>query len=134
MANDLLNVWHQGELAVQQKAGTDKRMAEIGGKFIREFMPQQHRDFFQSLSMIFIGYSDYYSGINAGIFFGALNFIQSPSASELVINTQYSLGNMSKEDLNVGDRVGLLGIEFNTKRRNRINGIITDVSQKSIRI
>ncbi len=134
MANDLLNVWHQGELAVQQKAGTDKRMAEIGGKFIREFMPQQHRDFFQSLSMIFIGYSDYYSGINAGIFFGALNFIQSPSASELVINTQYSLGNMSKEDLNVGDRVGLLGIEFNTKRRNRINGIITDISQKSIRI
>ena len=134
MTNELPPIWHQGELAVQQRAGTDKLMSEIGGKFIREFMPQQHRDFFEALSMIFIGYVDDFSDITASVFFGEQGFIESPTETELIINTQVGLNNFMKDGFVLGDRIGLLGIEFNSKRRNRLNGVITDINQKSIKI
>lgn len=134
MDNEIASSWHQGELAVQQRAGTDERMAEVGPKFIREFMPQQHRDFFQSLSMIFVGYTDHCSNTCASILFGASGFVQSPTETELVINTQSTMGDYITEDLRVDDRIGLVGIEFDTKRRNRVNGIITDINQKNIKV
>ena len=134
MNNEQLTVWHEGELAVQKMAGTDKRMAEIGNKFIREFMPQQHREFFQSLSMIFIGYNDYAADIFASVLFGPIGFIESPTENELLINTQYSIDNDIKSDLKIGDRIGLVGIVFNTRRRNRVNCIVTEINQKNIRL
>lgn len=134
MNNDLVSVWHVGELSIQKMAGTHERMAEIGPKFIREFMPLQHRDFFSSLTMVYIGYTDHDSHTRASMLFGAPNFIQSPTETELVINTQYSLGDFITDDIKIGDRVGLLGIEFDTKRRNRVNSIITDINQKNIKL
>lgn len=134
MDKQLAPSWHQGELTIQQRVGTDKRMADIGPKFIRQYLPQQHRDFFESLSMIFIGYADQPLHTNASVLFGAPGFIESSTDTELIINTQYSMGDFINQDLNVGDRIGLLGIVFETKRRNRINGIITEINQKSIRV
>ena len=67
MSNNLVSVWHQGELTIQDMVGTTERMAELGPKFIREYMPIEHREFFQSLSMLFIGYTDNFSHINASV-------------------------------------------------------------------
>lgn len=132
MKNDSVSAWHKGELSIQKMAGTYERMAEIGPKFIHEFMPQQHREFFESLSMVYIGYTDHFSQTCASMLFGTAHFIQSPTETELVVNTQNSLGDFITDDLKVGDRVGLLGIEFDSKRRNRVNAIITDINQKNI--
>ncbi|MEO9944833.1 pyridoxamine 5'-phosphate oxidase family protein [Paraglaciecola sp.] len=134
MSNELLSVWHKGEQNIQKRAGTYQRMVDIGPKFIREFMPQQHRDFFSALPMIYIGYTDHLSQTRASMLFGAANFIQSPSETELIINTQHSLGDYILDDIKVGDRVGLLGLEFETKRRNRASAIITEINQKNIRL
>lgn len=134
MSDDQINVWHEGELAVQKMAGTDERMAEIGPKFIREFMPDQHRAFFQSLSMLFIGYTDYSSNIYSSILFGDPGFIQSPTQTTLIINTQQTMGDFAIGDLSVGDRIGLVGIVFETKRRNRVNAVVTDINQKNIEL
>lgn len=54
-------------------------MAEICPKFIREFMPQQHRDFFQYLTMLFVAYNDSRLLPCASILFGDVNFITSPT-------------------------------------------------------
>lgn len=114
--------------------GTDKLMADIGPKFIREFMPLQHREFFESLTMILIGFNDRHADIHASVLFGTVGFIQSTSDSELVINTQNSIGDFIRDELTIGSAIGLLGIQFDTKRRNRVNGTIIDISQKYIRI
>jgi len=81
MTNNLRSVWHEGELTVQKLMGTDKLMADIGPKFIREFMPLQHREFFESLTMILIGFNDHHSDIHASVLFGCAGFIQSTSES-----------------------------------------------------
>ncbi|WP_413283013.1 hypothetical protein [Vibrio sp. MA40-2] len=134
MTNESLPIWHQGELTIQQWTGTTEKMAHIGPRFIREFLQQQHRDFFESLTMIFIGYEDRLSGIQASVLFGDSGFIQSITETELRINTQNSIGDFILDALDIGDRIGLLGIEFNSKRRNRANGIIIDSSQKYITV
>lgn len=154
MENVVEESWHQGELAIQKRVGTDLLMAEIGPKFIRPYMPLQHRAFFQSLSMLFIAYSDAdgktcngadehasndidaiaEDNIYASVIFGEPGFIHSPTDTELVINIQYSLGDFYNDSVNVGDKIGLIGIEFNSKRRNRINGVITDINQKTIQV
>tara|TARA_R110001583_G_scaffold195524_1_gene375334 strand:+ start:1639 stop:2553 length:915 start_codon:yes stop_codon:yes gene_type:complete len=134
MNNEQTPTWHEGELTVQQRVGTDKRMAEVGPKFIRHYMPQQHREYFQNLSMLFIGYTDHYSQSRASVLFGTPGFIESPTETELVINTQHSMGDFIHQQLMIGDKIGLVGVEFDTKRRNRLNAIVTDINQKYITI
>ncbi|MDN2662519.1 pyridoxamine 5'-phosphate oxidase family protein [Psychromonas sp. 14N.309.X.WAT.B.A12] len=128
------NSWHQGERLIQKRVGTEQRMADIGPKFIREFMPLQHREFFQSQTMIFMAYRDTTSIIQSSILFGEEGFISSPTETELWINTQNPMSDFRNNQINVGDRIGLLAIEFNTKRRNRVNAIITEINQKNIKV
>ena len=116
MNNEQTPSWHGGELTIQQRVGTANRMAEIGPKFIREFMPEQHREYFESLSMLFIGYTDHYSIPRASVLFGSPGFIESPTETELVINTQNSMGDAIHQQLIVGDRIGLVGVMFDNKR------------------
>jgi len=134
MNNTVANSWHHGELIAQKRVGTEQRMAEIGPKFIRTLMTQQHRDFFESLTMMFIGYTNFQSQTCASVLFGEPGFISSPDPSELVINLQYSIGDFTNQSVNIGDRIGLLGLEFHSKRRNRINVIVTDINQKKMTV
>lgn len=134
MSDSVDNSWHKGELIAQERANTKQRMAEIGPQYIRQSMPQQHRDFFESLSMLFIGYKAQYEHVHASVLFGEPGFIHSLSETELVINIQYSMGDFDKNCINVGDKIGLLGLVFNTKRRNRLNVIITDINQKTMTV
>jgi predicted pyridoxine 5'-phosphate oxidase superfamily flavin-nucleotide-binding protein len=132
MNNEKTPSWHEGELTAQQRVGSDKRMAEVGPKYIRHYMPQQHREYFKNLSMLFIGYTDHYSQSRASVLFGSSGFIESPTEIELVINTQNSMGDFIHQQLMIGDKIGLVGVEFDTKRRNRLNAIVTDINQKHI--
>ncbi|TEW52655.1 pyridoxamine 5'-phosphate oxidase family protein [Psychromonas algicola] len=134
MNNEQTPSWHEGELTIQKRVGTAERMAQIGPKFIREFMPEQHREYFQNLCMLFIGFTDHYSQPRASVLFGDPGFIESPTETTLVINTQNSMGDFIHQQLKVGDKIGLVGVEFDTKRRNRLNAIVTDISQKNITI
>jgi predicted pyridoxine 5'-phosphate oxidase superfamily flavin-nucleotide-binding protein len=50
--------FHEGERAVQQRAGVAERMAQVGPRVIRDFMPEQHRDFFAQLPFVVVGTVD----------------------------------------------------------------------------
>lgn len=130
----IASTWHHGELIVQRRAGTDQKMLDIGPKYVRDYMPQQHTDFFESLDMIFVGHVEQMSYISATILFGVPGFIQSKNSTELVINTQYSIDGYIHKYFAIGDKIGLLGLDFTTKRRNRVNVVIKDISQKYITV
>ena len=53
-----LPVWHEGETYLQQKVGVAERMAAVGQRVIRDFMPDQHRDFYAQLPFIVLGSVD----------------------------------------------------------------------------
>jgi len=116
--------WHDGERAAQTRAGTAVHMAEIGPKVIRDFMPDQHRQFFEQLPFIVVGSLDAARRPWASILAGMPGFADSPHSRRLEIEANPLPGDPLGAALEVGNPLGLLGIELPTRRRNRMNGHI----------
>lgn len=104
--------YHEGELRAQALAG------EISyGNGIRPLMPDQHRHFFAALPFVLVGTVEADGRPRARVAAGAPGFIDSPDARTLRISVPDS-------GLRAGQAVGLLGIDFGTRRRNRLNGVV----------
>lgn len=111
--------FHAGEIAVQKKLGVDERMAVIGAKFIRDHMPQEHRDFYEQLPFVVLGTQDASGQPWATMLAGSTGFIQSPTERALKIATHLPAADPALAALSNGSPVGGLGIELETRRRNR---------------
>ena len=117
-------IWHDGDRAAQARAGTADHMAEIGPKVIRDFMPDQHRQFFEQLPFIVVGSLDGKQHPWASVLANLPGFVTSPHPRRLEIEAGPLPGDPLGEALRVGNTLGLLGIELPTRRRNRMNGHI----------
>ena len=128
------DIWHAGEVALQRRIGAEDKMAEIGKKVIRGYMPEQHRTFFRQLPFIVVGAVDHDGNVWAGIRSGVPGFIDSPNPQQLRI---FGTG-MSDDPMEAGIKkntsVGLLGIELHTRRRNRMNGSIQAINDEWVDI
>ena len=118
--------FHEGERAAQARVGAAvrARMAEIGPRVIRDFMPDQHREFFEQLPFVVAGTVDASGQPWASVLAQPPGFIHSPDAHHLLLRAQPLAGDPLQETLGDGAPIGLLGIEPHTRRRNRMNGII----------
>ncbi|MCG8382026.1 MAG: pyridoxamine 5'-phosphate oxidase family protein [Gammaproteobacteria bacterium] len=132
--NTTQEVWHAGELAAQARAGVKKKMSSIGPRVIRNYMPTEHREFFTSQSLVIVGSEDKKGDLWASPIFGHPGFIQSPTAKLLAIDTSAFYSHLVFPQLNIGHQVGLLGIDFETRRRNRLNGVVTEKNKHHISI
>nr|WP_295833477.1 pyridoxamine 5'-phosphate oxidase family protein [uncultured Azospirillum sp.] len=120
-----LPTWHEGEVFIQEKLGVAERMATVGQRVIRDHMPDQHRDFYAQLPVIVLGSVDPAGDPWATLLVGRPGFLSSPTPTRLDIAAQADPGDPAGEGMRDGDPVGLLGIEMHTRRRNRMNGIVT---------
>ena len=126
--------WHTGEVEAQTRAGTAERMAEIGAKVVRDFMPDQHRAFFEQLPFIVVGSLDAEQRPWASIVAGLPGFATSPHPRRLEIEANPVNGDPLAEALQVGATLGILGIELPTRRRNRMNGKIVARDEASFAV
>ncbi|WP_428607561.1 pyridoxamine 5'-phosphate oxidase family protein [Sedimenticola sp.] len=117
--------WHPGEIAAQKRAGSFEQMQLIGPRAMRDRMPDQHREFFSQLPLIVLGAEDPTGHLWATALFGDPGFIQSPDAVTLLIHSQVNRHDPLADALQAGHDIGLLGIELETRRRNRLNATIT---------
>ncbi|MBX9814931.1 MAG: hypothetical protein A4S12_12665 [Proteobacteria bacterium SG_bin5] len=122
---DWPNFWHPGELAVQERLGTRAAVADAI-RFVRPFMPDQHRDFFAQLPFIVIGSVDPAGDAWAGMRFGEPGFAASPAPDQLVIAGAPVPGDPIEPGIAPGREIGLLGIQPHSHRRNRLNGRVRD--------
>ena len=127
-------VFHAGELALQERTGVRDRIGSTGSRFIRAFMPEQHRELFVRLPTLFVGSIDGARRPWASVVFGPPGFIQAPDAQHLTINAWPLAGDPLRAQLRVGSPLGLLGIEPQTRRRNRVNGTVIDVAAQRFTI
>jgi predicted pyridoxine 5'-phosphate oxidase superfamily flavin-nucleotide-binding protein len=118
------STWHAGEREAQARAGTAEHMAHIGPKVIRDFMPDQHRAFFEQLPFLVVGALDAEQRPWASILAGMPGFASSPHPRRLEVEANPVPGDPLAEALKVGAPLGILGIELPTRRRNRMNGHI----------
>ena len=121
--------FHAGEQALQARAGMRERIERAGRNMIRDFMPDQHREFFAAQPLILVGSLDARGRPWASMLTGDPGFIASPDARTLRVDALPVRGDPLASNLAVGAPLGMLGIEFATRRRNRANGTVTRLYQ-----
>ena len=126
--------FHQGELAVQARLGVQEHADRQGRRIIREYLTAQHQQFFAQLAYLIIGMVDELDNPWSSVVLGEPGFIEVISDRALQITTQVLTGDPLTSSLKEGSNIGLLGIELHTRRRNRVNGIVSKVNENSLEI
>lgn len=114
--------FHPGELAVQERAGVRAQVAPLGERLIRDHMPDQHRELFGKLPTLLVGSLDAARRPWASMLAGRPGFVHSPDARQLHVAARPDAADPLAAQLAPGARLGLLGLEPATRRRNRMNG------------
>jgi predicted pyridoxine 5'-phosphate oxidase superfamily flavin-nucleotide-binding protein len=121
--------FHAGERAVQERVGVRERIASRAGAAIRDFMTEQHRRFFASLTNLPIAIVDRLGLPVATMLSGPRGFVSASDERTLRIAVLPDVDDAVSASLIVGAAVGVLGIDLATRRRNRANGRIVAVDE-----
>lgn len=124
---DLCDPWHSGERQLHVLAGVADKMKQIGVRVIRDYMPDQHRVFFQQLPFMLMGSVDARGDAWASILRGQPGFAVSPEPRRLRVNAMPAEGDPACDNMQQGMALGMLGIELETRRRNRLNGVVSQL-------
>lgn len=120
--------WHPGELRIQRSVGVVERMDGIGRRVIRDYMPEQHIELFEKLPGLFIGLVDEQGWPWAGFLEGPRGFIRAPHPRKLEVAALPESTDPMGALLYEGASIGVLGLEFATRRRNRMNGRVVGLT------
>ena len=128
------NAFHPGELTLQSSIDAVEKMAPIGERLIRNVLIEQHKNFYPELSCIFIGALDDQARPWATLAYGKAGFIHAASDTSLRIDAR-PIGEapLNLELCNQAD-VGLLGLNFSNRRRNRLNGTVNHSDKNSFSV
>ena len=121
--------FHPDELEAQARAGGGPK-----GAAIRDYMPDQHRAFFSRIPYLFIALADSTGWPIATLLTGAPGFADAPDPNILRINTVPAPQDPAAAALRPGVEIGVIGIDFGTRRRNRANGSIREVDGKGFTV
>ena len=119
--------FHEGEIAIQTRLGAQERMDKQGRRFIREYLLDQHRQFFAQLPYLIVGTVDAAGYPWASILVGEPGFLSTPDEHTLRVSAKPLLGDPLAKNLAEGIDIGLLGIALHSRRRNRLNGVVSTV-------
>ena len=126
--------FHKGEQEAQSRLGVRDQMERFGRQVIREAMPDQHREFYNQLPFVFVGHADRNGWPWASILFGAPGFMHSKDERSLSINTKPVSGDPLEDSLMPDKRLGLLGIELPSRRRNRLAAHVTEATTSGLEL
>lgn len=126
--------FHEGELRIQERLGFKERVDVMARRSVRDFMPDQHREFFEQLPFLVLGTVDNEGRPWASLVAGDKGFILSPDAHHLSVKASPLPGSPLSAHLVDGKDVGVLGIEPDTRRRNRMNGTLSHISDEGFQI
>jgi len=121
--------FHGGELAIQDKLGVKEAVASYAPQVIRPYMPEQHREFYEALPYFFMATEDDHGLPWASILWGEPGFIASPDPLTLSVTGFPRQSDPLHTALKKGQEVGMVGLQFHTRRRNRVNGRVSKISE-----
>ncbi len=126
--------FHRGEQEIQERLGVRDKLESFGRRVIRDYMPEQHREFYQQLPFLLLGTTDDRGRPWASLVAGPPGFITSADNRHLQLAARPLWGSPLQTTLKVGAPVGILGILPASRRRNRISGRIAAVGPAGFEI
>ena len=130
--------FHSGEQEIQSRVGMRDVMERFSKQVIADFIPEQHRDFYQQLPFVLLGHADQNDWPWATILCNEPGFITTEDNKKLTINSSPVEGDpfstLLAQDKYKVTRIGLLGIELSSRRRNRMAGHITQIKNNTIEL
>ena len=114
--------FHPGEQEIQTRLGMRDEIEDIGQRFIRDHLPEQHQEFYANLPYLVVGSVDDAGRPWASLLAGPPGFIASPDARRLSISAQPVYGDPLRDNLVAGVQLGFLGLDYAARRRNRLTG------------
>ena len=117
----MVSPYHEGELAVQARAGVQE-MARRIGRSIGSTIPPAAQEFLARQPMVMIGTVDQGGFVWASLVTGEPGFMQALDERRVSIAAHPLPGDPLNENLRINDQVGLIAIEPATRRRMRLNG------------
>lgn len=142
----MLNGWHPGERAIRTRVGLDKGPSVLSYTYISEEMPEQHRVFYERnlaflpLTTLDASRRPWASVAISADHPGERGFVKSTSETELLMRLTAPVGdplieNLDRCNVPKGDSgsdevlIAGLGIELETRRRNKFAGRVDRVSE-----
>ena len=126
--------FHAGELAIQARLGVQARMDQQGRRVIRDYLTEQHQQFFAQLPYVIVGSVDNAGRPWASILVREPGFLSCLDDRTLRVAAKPCFGDPLAHILTDGMDIGLLGIELHTRRRNRLNGVVTAIQADGFEI
>lgn len=115
------HVFHDGERAVQARAGVSAIASRVAGSIHAE-IPPRARDFLREQPFAVLASRDADGRVWASIVSGAPGFLSAPSEKAIVIDAAPIPGDPLAANLVPGAPLGALVIDLATRRRMRVNG------------
>ena len=116
--------FHDGERNAQQRAGFRVERAPI-----RDYLTEQHRVFFAACPFVLIAGMAADGSLAATVLTGSPGFVTSCNPRALRVGTRPDHRDPFSALIAAGLPVGMLGIDFATRRRNRVNGRIASITE-----
>ena len=116
--------FHEGEQRVQTCLGVRDQIEPWARQVVRPYLPEEHRAFHASLPFLVAAARDRKGRPWATLLAGPPGFVRSPDPGRLSIAAQPVPGDALQGALTPGVDLGILGIDLESRRRNRVNGRI----------
>lgn len=126
--------WHRGELDAQRRAGVAPHHITSVTGFLRPYLNEQHKAFYPRLPFIVVGVVDATGRPWATLLEGRPGFMAAVDDTHLRIAATPASGDPAASGLSAGSAVGLLGIELETRRRNRLNGHVSELRDGALTV
>jgi uncharacterized protein len=124
--------FHAAEQAAQRRAGVNAEAESTGRRGIRRAMPDQHRQFFSEQPFMVFGGLDASGQPWATLRAAEAGFVSSPDARTLRIDGGVLPGDPLAGCWQPGAMIGGLGLQAQTRRRNRVNGVVSSVDGDTV--
>jgi len=126
--------FHRGERQLQTALGVRDKVEKMGQRVIRDHVPEQHADFYADLPFVFLGSVDENGRPWASMLTGRAGFISTPEPRTLLIDATPTTDDALQANLTPGAPLGLLGIDYAARRRNRLTGTVASAQDHALRI
>jgi len=115
--------FHRGEVAVQERAGARDMARKVGGSIHATIAPAA-RSFLAGGELAVAAGVDDRGAVWASLLTGRRGFLEAAGDERLRVHALPSAGDPLAESLRDGAALGLLVIDFSTRKRMRLNGTI----------